>query len=431
VRAVAATAWAALTAALCAGAVLVHAGEAQAAESVVFGVQDDAWLLYGEGTLESRLEELERLGVDIVRFTIRWDRVAASRPSSPRNPRDAAYDWSSADSVLRGLHRRGIAVVVTLYGTPGWANGGRPPNWAPGSDRSLANFAYAAANRYSWIRYWTIWNEPNQPAWLRPTSARVYVERLLNPAYRQIHAVISDARVGGGMTSARAGAGVSPVAWIRAMGDAKALVDAYAHHPYPNRPQTESPWGPACNRCSTITMAELERLEREVRAAFGQTRLWLTEYGYQTNPPDTALGVSPATQAEYVASAARRAYLAPYVDMLIFFLVRDDSESAGWQSGVYTSDGEAKPSYTAFRLPLNQALREGSQATVWGQVRPRSGSQPYRIRVLEDGRWRWAGGTRWTNERGFLSATVRAPAGSLIQLWSPRDGAYSLAVRVS
>jgi hypothetical protein len=422
---------AAVAAALCAGALLAQAGDARAAESVTYGVQDDAWLLHGEGTLDSRLNELERLGVEIVRFTIRWDQVASSRPANPRNPRDEAYDWSGADSVLRGLHRRGLATVVTLVGTPGWANGGRSANWAPTSESALANFAYAAANRYPWIRYWTVWNEPNQPIWLRPTSAAVYVRKLLNPAYRQIHAVISDARVGGGMTSPRSGSGVSPVAWIRAMGEANALLDAYAHHPYPNRPQSESPWGPACARCSTISMAELERLEREVQDAFGPTRIWLTEYGYQTNPPDTTLGVSLATQADYLSSASRRVYLAPYVDMLIFFLVRDDADSDGWQSGLTSADGRPKPSYTAFRLPLTQASREGSQVVVWGQVRPRASAQPYRIRIFEDGRWSWVGGTRSTDARGFLSATVRASPGALIQLWSTRDAAYSLAVRVS
>ena len=66
---------------------------------------------------------------------------------------------------------------------------------------------------------WTIWNEPNKPQWLRPTSAATYVRKLLNPAYAQIHAVIGAARVGGGMTAPRAGiGGESPVAWIKAMG---------------------------------------------------------------------------------------------------------------------------------------------------------------------------------------------------------------------
>ena len=34
-------------------------------------------------------------------------------------------------------------------------------------------------------------------------------------------------------------------------------------------------------------------------------RLWITEYGYQTNPPDTLFGVTPAEQAKYLRQAVR------------------------------------------------------------------------------------------------------------------------------
>lgn len=412
--------------------VLSIAGSALASPSIQYGVQDDAWLLHGPGTLDSRIDELEQLGVDIVRYTLRWDQIAATRPENPRDHTDPAYEWRSADVVLKGLRRRDINVVVTLVGTPAWANGGRSFNWGPTDGRSFGNFAYAAARRYPWIQAWTIWNEPNQPRWLRPTSAATYVTRLLNPAYAQIHAAVPEARVAGGMTAPRAtSAGVSPVAWIREMGREGARLDAYAHHPYPSQPQRESPWTGACGHCSTITMAELERLLREVRASFGPVRIWLTEYAYQTNPPDDVLGVPPDTQALYVASAARRVYLAPHVDMLIHYLVRDDAAPEGWQSGLFTEDGTPKPSYTAFRLPVVQVGRTGDRVTLWGQVRPRSGAQPYRILVYRDGRWSGLGGTRQTNSRGFFTVTVRAPRGSLVTVYSPRDRAYSLTVRVT
>ena len=94
---------------------------------------------------------------------------------------------------------------------------------------------------------------------------------------------------------------------------------------------------------TTIAMADLERLVTLVHKNLGRKRIWLTEFGYQTNPPDTFLGVSPTKQAEYVASAARRAQLAPFVDMLIYFLVRDDAASEGWQSGLTTVSGVKKP----------------------------------------------------------------------------------------
>jgi hypothetical protein len=413
--------------ALCVGLILVGGvagARGQGTRTVLYGVNDDAWLIHGPGTLESRLSELDRLGPDVVRFTLRWDHIAQTRPQSPRDADDPAYEWREVDAVLRGLRRHGIDPVVTLYGTPGWANGGRAPNWAPTSGGAFANFAYAAATRYPWVRYWTIWNEPNRTTFLRPTTAKTYVEKLLNPAYIQLHAAIDRVRVGGGVTAPRAGSGgVSPVAWIRAMGDARAKLDAYSHHPYPGRPQSETPWGPACG-CTSLAMADLERLETEVRRAFGDVRIWLTEYGYQTNPPDVFLGVSPETQAKYVASAAIRVYRSSSVDMLIYFMVRDDSAPEGWQSGIFTAGGVVKPAYGAFRLPLVQTSRRARHIGIWGQVRPRSGSQPYRIRLEDDERSSWLGGVRWTDSGGFFSISIEAPAGSRLRIWSPRDDAY-------
>jgi hypothetical protein len=208
------------------------------------------------------------------------------------------------------------------------------------------------------------------------------------------------------------------------MGAAGARLDAYAHHPYPGRPQVETPWGPKCAGCQTITMADLERLEREVDRAFGNKRIWITEYGYQTNPPDIFLGVTPQQQATYVASAALRAYRARSVEMLIFFMVRDDDEPAGWQSGVYTAEGRVKPAFAAFRSPLVQTRRSGRNVELWGQIRPRSGSEPFRIRLEHGDAVSWLGGTRRTDANGFFRVSVPAPAGALVRIWAPRAGAY-------
>jgi hypothetical protein len=412
-------------------AALVLANSSSAASGALYGVQDDAWLAHGPGRLESRLDELDRLGADVVRFTVRWDQIATERPVFARDADDPAYDWRPADAVLRGLRRHGIQPLVTLYGTPRWANGGRNPNWAPTSGSAFGDFARAAASRYSWVKLWAIWNEPNRAQWLQPTSATTYVRKLLNPAYAQIHAAIPSARVGGGMTAPRAGSsGISPVSWIRAMGTLRARLDAYAHHPYPGRPQVETPWAPACRSCTTIAMADLERLVSLVHKNIGRKRIWLTEFGYQTNPPDTFLGVSPTKQAEYVASAARRVELAPFVDVLIFFLVRDDAAAEGWQSGFTTVSGVKKPAHTAFRLPLVRTSRSGPLVGLWGQIRPGTGRQSFRLRVYRGGAWEWLGETRTTDARGMLSLKVRLPAGSLVQLYAERDGATSLAVRV-
>jgi hypothetical protein len=301
---------------------LASAPPAVASPGIRFGIQDDAWLAHGPGTLEDRLDELERLGVDLVRYNLRWDVVEVDRGSP---------SWDEADALLEGLRARGIAAVVAIVGTPSWANGGRPGYYVPRRAADFAAFAREAATRYRWIRDWLIWNEPNQVRWLRPTTPTVYVTRLLNPAYAAIHAVNPGARVAGGVTAPRANrGGVSPVDWIRGMRAARARLDVYAHHPYPARP-SDSPFAGGCARadCETISMARLERLLQEVARAWGKgKRIWLTEYGYQTNPPDRIAGVSETRHAQLLGEAALRAHKAPRVDMLVHYLVRDEPERA-------------------------------------------------------------------------------------------------------
>jgi hypothetical protein len=416
-------------AAICAGAVVaivLHANPASASTGIQYGIQDDAWLLGGSGSLERRLDLVQSLGVTTVRFSIHWDQIAPTRPARALASNDPAYQWGGVDAVLQGLHARGIQAVLTLIGTPGWANGGRKPNVAPRGTRTFSDFAYAAAKRYPFVRRWTIWNEPNQRLSFATASPRLYVQRLLNPAYASIHRANRHALVAGGVTAPRGNAGgVGPLAWVRAMKAAGAKIDAYAHNPYPTRPTIESPFSGACHTCGDVSMANLNRLLDEVRRDFGRKPVWLTEYGYQTNPPDPLLGVKPGLQALYVSEAALRAYQAPGVKMLIQFLIRDEPDLGRFQSGLFTVKGVAKPAYHAFRFPLAQVTRRGSRTALWGQVRPGKGARPYRLQVRLGGSWRWDGPAQRTNGSGFLSRTLTAPTGSLVRIWAPQEHAYS------
>jgi hypothetical protein len=401
--------------------VLALAPAAQASPSVRYGVQDDAWLQYGPGTLSDRVAELQSYGADVMRMTIDW-RVTEPRPG--------VYDWSRPDLLLPALHDAGIAPLVTLYGSPRWANGDRLENWAPTNGTTFAAFARAIARRYPYVHLWAIWNEPNQVRWLRPTSPATYVQKLLNPAYAAIHAVSPQSQVAGGVTAPRGSTGgVSPVDWIAGMAKAHARLDAYAHNPYPLSPG-ETPTSGGCSQCSTITLATLPRLLVDVQRAFGtRTRIWLTEYGYQTNPPDTLLGVSYADQAKYVSEAGLVAYQAPRVDILIHYLVEDEPDADRWQSGFFTTADRAKPSFQSFRFPFAQESRAGSRTVLWGQVRP-GGASTYRLLRQVGTQWVRVGGDASTTTRGYLTRVVNAAPGARYRLWIPAQHTYSGIVTV-
>ena len=407
--------------ALAVAAIAASTPTATAAPGVEYGLTDDAWLANGPGTADERVATLEQLGVRVVRFTLHWDQVAPTRPTTATDPADPAYDWSGASDVLTALHDHHLDVVLQLVGTPAWANGGRPPNYVPTSASSFGAFATAAAREYPWVEKWLIWNEPNQARWLRPTSPALYVVRLLNPAYAAIHSVTPAARVAGGGTAPRgATGGVSPVAWLTAMHRAKARLDAYAHNPYPLDPKRETPLRGGCASCTTITMATLGRLETLVAHDFPRARIWLTEYGYQSNPPDRILGVSTALQARYLSEGSFAAFRAPRVDLLIHFLYRDEPDLARFQSGLVTLRDTPKPALQAFELPLAETGRAGTTTSLWGQLRAPAATGPAILERRVASGWRLLaqiprgahGVFRW---RGRLArgTVVRVRAGSL------------------
>jgi hypothetical protein len=254
---------------------------------------------------------------------------------------------------------------------------------------------------------------------------------VLNPAYAALHAASASNRVAGGVTSPRkTPTGVSPLAFMQGMRAAHARLDAYAQNPYPVE-RGETPTHSSCSNCGYFTLANLARIRADVTRYFGAKPLWLTEYGYQTNPPDRLLGVSYALQAEYIGEADLRVWQQPGVTMLIHFLVRDEPSLGGWQSGLLTVGGTAKPAYHAFALPLAQVSRHGSSVVLWGQVRPGTGRRAYVLQRSAGTGWRTIAGTAHTAADGTFTRNVALPPGSRVRLSAPSVGWTSPTLAVS
>ena len=91
-------------------AVFAHVSTADASPRAVYGVQDDAWLVHGPGTLESRLDVLDRMGVDVVRYTVRWYVIAGKRPQSRSAPAGA----SPSPATMRKSPAANTAAAMTI-----------------------------------------------------------------------------------------------------------------------------------------------------------------------------------------------------------------------------------------------------------------------------------------------------------------------------
>ena len=141
---------------------------------------------------------------------------------------------------------------------------------------------------------------------------------------------------------------ISPLAflaWLKKFG--LKHFDVYAHHPYYSRPAETPSTKPKAK--TVVTLGNIGELTKLLTKLYGNKKLWITEYGYQTSPPDRTFGVSWAKQAKYLTQAYSIARRNPRITMMLWFLLRDEGRLGGWQSGLFTAAGKKKPSYNAFR----------------------------------------------------------------------------------
>jgi len=200
-----------------------------------------------------------------------------------------------------------------------------------------------------------------------------------------------------------------------------ATIDGFAYHPHGvfRSPAQRNP------EPDEAAIADLPRLERSldrVQRARGfrtsdghRAQLHLTEFGYQTNPPDREDGVTPAQQKAWLQEAAYKAWRDPRVHTLIHYEWQDEpvhrsprgSRYAGWQSGLYYANGRPKPAASVFTHPFWADARPGARKVrFWGQVRP--GDSRYVVALLRRtsrGDWRKVD-TVDTDGNGYWSARL-------------------------
>jgi putative glycosyl hydrolase len=355
---------------------------ASASRGMLVGIYDEPHTLYGEPAHYFPL--LRELRAQVLRVNLYWGGrfgVAKGRPFDPTDPADPAYNWSLYDRLVNYASQYRVRVLFSIYGTPSWANGGAGVNRAPSGQEALEGFAKAAALRYSGtypdptgrilpaVKLWLAWNEPNNPVFLSPQYRRdkgkwviqsaIDYARICNAIWEGVHSTfIAKEQVACGATSPRGNnaprssrPSVSPLAFLRAVKSAGLTrFDAWAHHPYYGAP-SETPSTPprGGRRATAVTLGNIGSLISQLTRLYGKKPLWLTEYGYQTNPPDRAFGVSWAKQAAYLRQAFAIARRNPRITMMLWFMIQDEPILSGWQSGFLTAKGKEKPSFDAFR----------------------------------------------------------------------------------
>jgi hypothetical protein len=454
-------------------------------------MMDDDLLLYrGDAVRDQTMARMKQVGVDVVRVTVLWSVVAEKarstrarrRAFNPRRPNTyPRLNWDRYDRLVRTARALGMGVYFNVTPpAPAWARAKAPRGlrtavknaWKPDSGE-FAKFVEALGRRYSGryrdendgrqviprVTIWSLVNEPNQAGWLAPQWERgkMLSAVMARELYLRGRAALD--RTGHGrdtiyfaetapLGSSRKGqrSPVRPKRFLRALlcenrrGPGCSAFDKYgpirataiAHHPYT---KDRSPTARDSHRDS-VTMANISDLGTLVDRLAAKTRnirrglpLQLTEFGFETNPPDPFSGVPLERQAEWNALGEFLAYANPRVQGITQFLLSDVPPVRGkprtsksywftYQSGIQYADGKPKPSFTAYYFPF--LVRSGG---VWGQVKFRPNNLPAGaqdtvvIQHSADGgaTWRDVSAVPVTNGMGFFQAPLPPLGGGLVR----------------
>jgi hypothetical protein len=442
--------------ALCAliAAALPAAAQASHSQTMTFEAPVD---LANPLTRTQAFDEISSFGVRSVRIVMLWQNVAPAASSRVKPDFDATdptkYDWSAYDAQVDGAVARGWSVLLTVSGpVPMWASNGARDNLTRPSPKEFQAFVTAAARHFGTkVARWAIWNEPNQPQFLlpqysagkhTPLSPRIYRNLFLAGQRGLSAGGLPNARVLIGETSPRGTSHVVPPltflrgvfcldAKYRKVGNCARLhADGYAHHAY------TTAQGPLFKpkEPNDVTIGVIGRLVSALNraasaGAVNRLNIELTEFGIQSTP-DPIVGVSRARQSDYRSIAERLAYDQPRVVAFSQYLLRDDPPKdgvplalryPGFESGLRSNDGLAKPALAGFRLPL-AALRRGSRVALWGLVRPTTARTTATVEYSSGGSFKKLF-TVTTDSRGYFTRNTTLRSGRKYRLtWTQPDG---------
>lgn len=455
---------------------LVGAAPAAAQSTFEVGMEDEGLVLSNQHLAPDAAAAWKAWGVDVVRIHARWWEIAPGIESEDKpagfnaaDHNDPQYKWANLDGAISIVRGAGLKVMLTLTGPgPLWSS--QDPekhnrNWKP-DPKAYADFAKAAATRYkSEVDRYLIWNEPNQKGWLQPQWERVsgkyqpvspHIYRsLVRAAQPVVKAADPGAEIVIGELAPIGNKPISvdtpmrPLAFLRSMGcvDEKyksiktgrckgfkaAKGDTFGYHPHPQKyapdrvnPDADSAQFGDLKRLFTA----IDKLRARKRVSMSKT-IHLTEFGYETSPPDPASGISTTLQTRYLQQASYIAWATKRVRGLSFYQWDDEptrdlgsgtKRYSGWQTGLRYNDGRPKPVLSVMSAPfvIDQA-KTGSTATFWGQVRAEAqGQATLMVRPKGSSEFRDVG-TYNTRGDGVWTRKIKPQAGAAYRYrWTPK-----------
>jgi hypothetical protein len=342
----------------------------------LFGVVEDSGRTTVCADALKRARDVKAAGYNAVRLLVRWGPGLWTGVTRPEI-------LDPLKTLVEAYQSIGIHVIINI--SPDWNPAATNLRMPIGSSdqRQFATFVASYAHLLPTVRFWQIGMEPNSSTFWRPqcrpgtvADAPVAFERLMALSYDALRQAednregrLSLVVIGPGLSShgeenpGSECASHSPVDFFKQVGEAlhksgrvEPIWDWVAIDPYGLR-NTESPEIPHSG--GTIGWQDLEKLHDALCQAFKGTGqscnapLFISEYGVETGVPPDLLSryhgkervpvVDYATHALYVTQAVRMAYCSSWIHGMMSFLLIDEPDRAGWQSGQYYAEDPANP----------------------------------------------------------------------------------------
>ena len=372
---------------------LIRVAPAHAAPGMEVAISDEDAMVTGKaGDTTLAYRTAQALNATRMRILVEWARVSDADSATPSDHPD--YDWGPIDRAIDAAAAYGMRTQLALAGpAPAYASGNGQvsiPVVTPDPAR-YADFARAAAEHFQGrVDRYSIWNEPNYPAWLAPQSQSPQMYRALFQAgYAAIKSVDPSAQVLIGETvpyggkvvlktkvkgkhgkgpktlskGKKLGLATAPLKWLRAVacvnarykrvkGCAPLQADGYAHHPYDlefggaaTTPTSKTFPGP--DNAPIQTLGRLHQALDKLACAHALSTpsgqpldIYLTESGYFVSGKRK---MAAAKRAKFLPQQFQVAATQPRVREMLQYNVF--VPPVGFTTGLFTLDGQPLPEY--------------------------------------------------------------------------------------
>ncbi len=296
------------------------------------------------------LRMIKDAGFTWIRQEFPWEDIEIGGKGMFRDRRQGrdVSSWAKYDHIVDLAEEYGIEIIARLDNPPAWsrAAGNEAGTLAPPDDYAdYGDFVYSVVSRYKGrIKYYQIWNEPNiYPEWGEgPVDPEAYTE-LLKVGYRRAKEADPDAVIlcaGLAPTTEMTPENLMDLVFLQRMYDAgaKDYFDIMSVQGYGlwNGPTDRRVHPDRANFSRVLLIRELM-----VRNGDADKPIWASEVGWNALPRDfdgfPYYGrVSEKLQAEYAASAYRRAQLEwPWMGVMNYWFFRRPSDRERDQAFYY------------------------------------------------------------------------------------------------